>query len=267
MTGPRFVFPDWPAPAGIGAAATTRLGGVSRAPYDSLNLGPGSGDDPACIAENHSRLRTALDLPSEPAWLRQVHGSRVVHVDEGTVIPANAGIPKRADRTNEALPEADAAWTDRPGVVCAVLAADCLPVLLCTRDGGAVGVVHCGWRGLAAGVLTRTIVAMDRAPQDLMAWLGPAIGPEVYEVGPEVRHAFLERHEATAEAFRPAARWNHFLCDLYAIAHLELDAAGVRSVYGGGFCTFRDAENFFSYRRDGLTGRMATLIWLTGKGE
>lgn len=271
MTGPVFIHPDWPAPARVRAAATTRAGGVSGAPFETFNLGPSSGDEPASIAENHRRLRAALGLPSSPAWLRQVHGSRVLGLDGGTVIPAKerhpgprsgTGTSKRAERVGNDRPEADAAWTDRPGLVCAVLTADCLPVLLCSRAGGVVAAVHCGWRGLAAGVLTEAIRSLPVAPADLMAWLGPAISPEAYEVGPEVRHAFVERGEASAQAFRPASRWNHFYCDLYAIAHIELQEAGVRSVYGGGFCTYRDRERFFSYRRDGVTGRMATLIWM-----
>lgn len=253
MSDPLFIRPGWPAPPRVGAVSTTRVGGVSRAPFDSFNLGPGSGDDPAAIAANQRRLRAALDLPSEPAWLRQVHGSRVIHLPAGR---SNAGLE------TESRPEADAAWTDRPGTVCAVLTADCLPVLLCTQAGGAVAAVHCGWRGLAAGVLTEAIRAMPGEASELMAWLGPAIGPEVYEVGPEVRQAFVERGEASSQAFRPGADWNKFYCDLYAIAHIELQEAGVRAVYGGGFCTYSDAERFFSYRRDGRTGRMATLIWM-----
>lgn len=247
MSDPVFVYPDWPAPAKVRAACTTRTGGVSDAPFDTFNLGPGSGDDPDRVAENHRRLNDALGLPAEPAWLRQVHGNRVIRPS-----PEEAGD----------LPEADAAWTDRPGAVCAVLTADCLPVLLCTRAGDAVAAVHCGWRGLAAGVLTEAIRAMPGEPSELMAWLGPAIGPEVYEVGPEVRQAFVARGEASSQAFRPGADWNKFYCDLYAIAHIELQEAGVRDVYGGGFCTHRERERFFSYRRDGKTGRMATLIWM-----
>lgn len=282
MSDPVFVLPDWPAAPTVHAACSTRVGGVSDPPFESFNLGSGAGDEPAAVAENRRRLRAALDLPGEPAWLRQVHGNRVVQLDEGTatparerrlgprsgietsrestVVPAKTGTWGRADDRTEA----DAAWTDRPGAVCAVLTADCLPVLLCSRDGTAVAAVHCGWRGLAAGVLTAAIEAMPAAPGDLLAWLGPAIGPDAYEVGPEVREAFLERHEAIAPAFRPSPRWNHFYCDLCAIAHIELHTAGVRAVYGGGFCTYSDRARFFSYRGEGQTGRMATLIWING---
>lgn len=262
MTEPLFIHPDWPAPEKVSAVATTRIGGVSEAPFDTFNLGWASGDEPARLAENHRRLRDALGLPGEPAWLRQVHGKRVVRLENPPPAPP---LGKEGEHGAEAgRPEADAAWSDQPGLVCAVLTADCLPVLLCARDGTAVAAVHCGWRGLAAGVLDRAIQAFDRDPSKLMAWLGPAIGPAAYEVGPEVRHAFVERGEASAQAFRPGQRWNHFYCDLYAIAHLELHAAGVRAVYGGGFCTYRDSRRFFSYRRDGLTGRMAALIWVSG---
>lgn len=253
MNDPVFVQPDWPAPARVRAAVTTRVGGVSEAPFDSFNLGPGSGDDPTCLAENHCRLHAALGLPSEPVWLRQVHGGHVIRLSSPRADGATSAEPS---------PGADAAWTDQAGTVCAVLTADCLPVLLCTRSGGAVAAVHCGWRGLAAGVLTNAIRAMSGPASELMAWLGPAIGPEVYEVGPEVRQAFVERGEATSQAFRPGADWNRFYCDLYAIAHIELHEAGVRDVYGGGFCTYSDRERFFSYRRDGRTGRMASLIWM-----
>lgn len=267
MSDPVVVLPDWPAPARVHAATTTRAGGVSPAPWDSLNLGMSTGDDPARVAENHRRLAAALELPTAPCWLRQVHGNRVVKLDEGAAVPARDRHPGQRSGTGTSgrdvdPPEADAAWTDRPGAVCAVLTADCLPVVLCTRSGDAVAAVHCGWRGLAAGVLTAAIRAMPGDPGNLLAWLGPAIGPEVYEVGPEVRRAFSARHEDTAQAFRPASRWNHFLCDLYAIAHLELDAAGVHDVHGGGFCTHRDAGRFYSYRRDGETGRMATVVWV-----
>lgn len=253
MSDPAFVYPDWPAPGKVQAACTTRIGGVSEAPFDTFNLGPGSGDDPDRVAENHRRLQAALGLPAEPVWLSQVHGSRVIYLTSSGMNAATKA---------ESSPEADAAWADRPGTVCAVLTADCLPVLLCTRDGGAVAAVHCGWRGLAAGVLTEAIRAMPGHPSELLAWLGPAIGPEAYEVGAEVRQAFVARGEASSQAFRPGADWNKFYCDLYAIAHIELHEAGVRDVYGGGFCTHRDRERYFSYRRDGETGRMATLIWM-----
>ena len=261
MTEPVFIRPDWPVPGNVRAAFTTRIGGASGAPYETLNLGFDSGDEPTAVAENHRRLHAAMDLPSEPAWLRQGHGNRVMRIERPTPSPPVSN-KEGWHRAGGRRPEADAAWADRPGRVCAVLTADCLPVLLCERGGAAVAAVHCGWRGLAAGVLENAIRALDTGPDELMAWLGPAIGPEVYEVGAEVRHAFADRHENVAPAFRPADRWNHFYCDLYAIAHLELHAAGVEAVYGGGFCTYSDARRFYSYRRDGVTGRMAALIWM-----
>lgn len=274
MSDPVFIRPDWPAPANVRAAFTTRIGGASGAPYESFNLGFDGGDEPAAVAENHRRLRGALELPAEPVWLRQVHGNRVIRLENpspslhmGNPPPPPPLEKERWHRAGASRPEADAAWTDRPGLVCAVLTADCLPVLLCERGGAGVAAVHCGWRGLAAGVLAEAIEALDREPVELLAWLGPAIGPEVYEVGAEVRDAFAGRHENVAPAFRPADRWNHFYCDLYAIARLELDAAGIEAVYGGGFCTYSDAGRFYSYRRDGVTGRMAALIWMTREGN
>lgn len=237
------IQPRWPAPARVRAAVTTRRGGCSIGPYASLNLGDHVGDDPQTVAANRARLREALALPSEPRWLRQVHGCAVA---DG----AAAGTPA----------EADAAISRRVGEVCAVLTADCLPVLFCDRAGSRVGIAHAGWRGLAAGVLGAAVRALD-APGELMAWLGPAIGPEAFEVGAEVREAFVDKNAAHADAFR-ASRPNHWLADLYALARRELTVLGVEDISGGGFCTFADGERFFSYRRDGRTGRMASLIWL-----
>lgn len=236
------ITPDWPAPAAVRAAQTTRLGGVSRPPFDSLNLAEHTEDIAADVAENRRRLRQRLGLPAEPAWLTQVHG-----ID---IVPAAAGSAC-----------ADAAWTEQPGVACVVMSADCLPVLFCDEAGEVVAAAHAGWRGLAAGVLEATVAAMGRPPQRLLAWLGPAIGPEAFEVGGEVRQQFIATDPAAVACFRPSpqGRW---LADLYALARQRLTRAGVEAVYGGGFCTVRQAELFFSYRRDGRTGRMATLIWL-----
>lgn len=235
--------PDWPVPAHVRAIVTTRAGGVSAPPYDSLNLAAHVGDAATAVEENRRRLRKALALPSEPAWLEQVHGSSV------TVLP----------RTDEG--PADAAVTFTRGQVCAVLVADCLPVLLASRAGDRLGIAHAGWRGLAAGVVEATIAALDRRPDELVAWLGPSIGPTAFEVGDEVRTAFLA-HDAGAErAFcrSPAGRW---LADLPALARRRLGAAGVTRISGGEHCTVTDAARFFSYRRDGVTGRMAALAWL-----
>ncbi|HXH04576.1 MAG TPA: peptidoglycan editing factor PgeF [Candidatus Competibacteraceae bacterium] len=238
------IRPDWPAPANVAAVSTTRHGGVSGGDYASLNLGHGSGDDPAAVAENRRRLRAALGLAEEPAWLAQVHSTRVV--DALTV----------AGRV-----EADAAVCRSAGRACVVLTADCLPVLLCDRAGTVVGAAHAGWRGLAGGVLEATVQAMAADATQLMAWLGPAIGPAVFEVGAEVRAAFLAHDPDCDGCFRssPAGRW---LADLYALARRRLAGVGVTAVYGGGFCTRSEPQRFFSYRRAPRSGRMASLIWL-----
>ena len=239
---PDFIVPDWPAPPRVKSLSTTRIGGASSGPWRSFNLGDHVGDDTAAVAQNRALLRRAL--PAEPLWLRQVHGVRCV---DAAAAPSGS--------------EADAAVARRAGVVCAVLTADCLPVLLCDEDGTAVGIAHAGWRGLAAGVLEATLAAMEVPGGRMMAWLGPAIGREAFEVGGEVRYAFLAHDPAAAAAFRPGAgdRW---WCDIFMLAGQRLAAQGVQRVFGGGSCTVAEAGRFFSYRRDGSTGRMASLIWL-----
>ena len=238
------IYPDWPAPGAVRAVTTTRQGGVSETPFDALNLADHVGDRPESVQQNRAWLRRRLSLPAEPVWLQQVHGSSVMACD---------GAAPRSP--------ADAGYTDRRGVVCAVLTADCLPVLFCDRQGTRVAAAHAGWRGLAGGVLESTVAALALPPGQLLAWLGPAIGPQAFEVGAEVRRAFVEQHAAAAEAFALQAngRW---LADLYRLARLRLRALGVNAVYGGGLCTFSDRKRFYSYRRDQVTGRMATLIWL-----
>ncbi|MFP5404466.1 MAG: peptidoglycan editing factor PgeF [Gammaproteobacteria bacterium] len=235
------IQPDWPAPARVRACMTTREGGVSPPPWASFNLGDHVGDDPAHVAANRARLRESL--PAEPGWLRQVHSPRVVELGR------------------EQNPEADASFTREAGQVCAVLTADCLPVLFCDRAGSVVAAAHAGWRGLANGVLEVTVAAMGVAPGEVLAWMGAAIGPQAFEVGEEVREAFMARHPEAAAAFAPHApgKW---LADLYALARIRLGSVGVRSIYGGGRCTLTEAETFYSYRRDGVTGRMAALVWL-----
>lgn len=224
------LIPDWPAPANVRAAMTTR----------PLDVATGSDED-------RRRLRETLHLPGEPAWLRQVHGTRVVKLDRA--------------RPHEA-PEGDAATTSVPGVVCAAMAADCLPVLFCNDTGTVVGAAHAGWRGLAAGVLEATVRAMG-APASLLAWMGAAIGPESFEVGPEVREAFVSVDPSAADSFRPRPQVpGKFLADLYGLARQRLNKAGVARVYGGGMDTFTDPQRFFSYRRDGQCGRMAALVWM-----
>lgn len=241
-----WIVPDWPAPPRVAALVTTRSPGVSVGPYASFNLAAHVGDDPEAVRENRRRLRR--HLPAEPFWLDQVHGARCVCADA----PGSA----------EA---ADAAFARTPGTVCAVMTADCLPVLLCDERASVVAAVHCGWRGLAAGVIRAAVAHLGAPPQSLLAWLGPAIGPESYEVGGEVRDAFLAHGGEAADAFRPA-RTGRWRADLYALARQHLAAAGVARIYGGGFDTCSEPERFFSHRRSGVTGRMAALIWLRGAG-
>lgn len=241
------IVPDWPAPANVRALVTTRHGGVSAGPYASLNLGDHVGDDPAAVAENRRILRARL--PAEPVWLNQVHGKQCR--DASACPNAKGNQP----------PEADAAYSRKPGVVCAVLTADCLPVLLCDAAGTVVAAAHAGWRGLAAGVIESTVAAMEVPGERLLAWLGPAIGPRHFEVGGEVREVFIAHDPQAANAFtaRPNGKW---FCDIYRLAAQRLAALGACRLASADFCTVRDTERFFSYRRDGITGRMASLIWL-----
>jgi YfiH family protein len=242
---PLFHAVDWPAPAAVSAVFTDRQGGVSRGPYAGFNLGLRSGDDAAAVLENRRRLRAALALPGDPAWLRQVHGARAV-----------------AAPLAEAEPAADASYTREPGVACAILTADCLPVLFCSDDGAVVGAAHAGWRGLAGGVLEATVAAMGVAPARLLAWLGPAIGPQSFEVGQDVFEAFAGDDAGAAAAFVATATPGKFHADLFALARRRLSRAGVERQYGGGIDTCSNPSRFFSFRRDGVTGRQAALIWL-----
>ncbi len=235
---------DWPAPPGVRAGQTLRNGGVGAAPFDSLNLATHVGDDPEAVAANREHLRVALQFGNEPQWLRQVHGVRAVR------LPA-------ADPE----PEADAAWTTRPGLACAVLTADCLPVLFSAIDGSVVAAAHAGWRGLANGVLESTIAAMATPPAQLQAWLGAAIGPAAFEVGPEVRARFIDQDAALATCFE-RGRADRWFADLHALARGRLRRAGIAAVYGGNHCTYSEPELWFSYRRTPCCGRMASLIWI-----
>ncbi len=244
----QWLVPDWPAPAHVRAASTLRSGGVSHGPYASLNLGAHVGDHPAAVLENRRRLRAALQLPTEPFWLNQVHGKAVAQ-------PAWHERPPTAD-----IGLFNAAVGGLPGV-CAILTADCLPVLFCDRAGTRVAAAHAGWRGLAGGVLATAVAALGVPGGQLLAWLGPAIGPAAFEVGEDVLQAFASSHAESAAAFVPNSR-GRWQADLYALARLELARLGVRDVYGGALCTASEPDSFFSYRRDGQTGRMATLIWL-----
>ena len=251
-----WLVPRWPAPASVGALSTTRNGGVSTGPTASLNLGLFGAvrdgvDTPAAVAQNRRRLEAFL--PSPPVWLDQTHGAKVAVLD-----------PASAAALRALAPVADAAVTRDGGIVCAVLTADCLPVVFADRQGRAVGIAHAGWRGLAAGVLAATVAALDAlgAPRrDLCAWLGPAIGPRAFEVGRDVRDALVATDPGSAECFAPHGqhKWH---ADLYQLARRRLAAAGVHDVHGGGLCTYSDSTRFYSYRRERLTGRMATLVWL-----
>ena len=236
-----WLIPDWPTPAGVKACVTTRAGGVSLAPFDSLNLGDHVDDQPQAVAENRRRLTEHFGIA--PAWLQQVHGVAVAHADPSIVAIA------------------DASWSATPGVACTVMTADCLPALFCNRAGTRIAAAHAGWRGLAAGVLEATLDSLDTPPVEVMVWLGPAIGPERFEVGGEVREAFVAHLPAAEQAFVPSINAGRFMADIYQLARLRLAARGVTAVYGGGYCTVTDPR-FFSYRRSPRTGRFASLIWL-----
>ncbi len=239
------IVPDWPAPAHVRAYSTTRLGGVSAPPFDSLNLSFSSGDKPECVKQNRARVMSALGLPEPPRWLKQVHGVRVVDADLAVHHP-----------------QADASTSNRPGEVLAVMTADCIPVLICDQLGRRVAAAHAGWRGLAAGVLEATIDAMECNTSELLAWLGPGIGPQAFEVGPEVCEAFLAADPGAAAAFRPGTG-DRLLADLYQLARRRLERAGVDAVFGAEHCTYSDPSRFFSYRREGKrSGRMGSFIWL-----
>jgi polyphenol oxidase len=240
---------DWPAPHGVRALSTMRgdgLSGVSKTPYGCFNLGDHVGDDPAAVSENRRRLKVGAGLPGEPAWLSQVHGIGVADLDS----PAAFG-------------SADAAIARGPAKVCAILTADCLPILFATDSGDTVAAAHAGWRGLAAGVIEATVSAMAAPPGSLLAWLGPAIGLKHFEVGAEVRDAFLAADARAGVAFEANAR-GRFMADLGRLARQRLQRLGVSRIYGGGECTFTQADRYYSHRRDGITGRQATLIWRDG---
>jgi len=248
---PTFIEPHWPAPASVLALSTTRLGGYSKAPFDSFNLGAHVEDNASDVALNRKILCRALPPEAAVSWLSQVHGTTVVEAQRDAPMPA-----------------ADAQWSRTPGLACAILTADCLPVLLCSIKGDVVAAAHAGWRGLQAGVLEATVASMDTNPEQLIAWMGPVIGPIAFEVGAEVRDTFLASAEpsqaaATAACFVPSAdHLGRYLADLGGLARVRLRTLGVTRVFGSGCCTYSDRARFFSYRRDGQTGRMASLILL-----
>ncbi len=243
--GVDLIVPDWPAPDGVRAVSTTRTGGTSSGPYASLNLGCHVGDRTEAVRQNRARLAAKLDLAEQPRWLNQVHGTRIVRVED----------------VSEPVP-ADGTIASGIQGVCAIMTADCLPVLLCDHAGAHVAAVHGGWRGLAAGILETAIAEFGSRgvqPADMLCWLGPAIGATAYEVGAEVCDAL--QGDAGALTHKENGRW---LLDLYGLARARLSRSGVENIYGGAFCTYTDADRFFSYRRDGACGRQATLIWRIG---
>jgi YfiH family protein len=241
-----WIQPDWPAPGNVRALSTTRDGGVSKGVFTGLNLGAHVGDEPARVEANRARLQQEAAIPGPLNWLNQVHGIAVHPVSE----------------RYERAPDADAACAHEAGLACIVMTADCLPVLFCDRAGTRVAAAHAGWRGLHAGVLEKSIAAMGCEPAEILAWLGPAIGPAAFEVGGEVREAFVAEQAEAVAAFVPSASEGKWLADIYQLARLRLARAGVTAIYGGECCTFSDSEQFYSYRRDGQTGRMASIIWL-----
>ena len=250
----RLIRPSWSAPNGIHGAMTTRLGGVSAAPYHSLNLGYATADDRESVMQNERLAAAALAVPEAYfRWVYQVHGGDVHHAES---LPAN--MPLGATEI-----KGDAMVSHTPGLVCAVKVADCMPVLFAARDGSAVGAAHAGWRGLSGGVLERTVAELHVAPEHVVAWMGPCIGPAAFEVGEEVRAAFVAHDPLAAQHFVPRATPGKFLCDMYSIARQRLRAIGMTEVSGGEYCTFSQPELFFSHRREPITGRMAAFVWIT----
>ncbi len=240
MPHDKFLFPNWNAPANIHAAMTLRIGGASSALFDSFNLATHVGDELENVLENRRLLKTELNLPVEPFWLEQIHSNSVIEAS-----------------TDLVLPKADASYTNQKNVVCAVMTADCLPVLMCSSDGTQIAAIHAGWRGLATGIISNTVSALKT--NELIVWLGAAIGADCFEVGDDVRDTFLKKSTDYESAFK--AHENKWLADIYQLARIELTGLGITQIFGGEFCTMTDTEHFYSYRRDNQTGRMATLIW------
>lgn len=240
----KLIVPEWPLPESVAACSSTRIGGVSQGAWESLNLGAHCGDNPEHVEENRKRMFAAGGLPSKPVWLEQVHGKDVLKL---------TGEPYASKR-------ADASYSNTPGTVCAVMTADCLPVLFCNQAGTEVAAAHAGWRGLCDGVLEETVACFADKPENILAWFGPAIGPQAFEVGPEVREAFMAKDAKAECAFRPVGE--KYIADIYLLARQRLANVGITQVYGGDRCTFSEKYEFFSYRRDKTTGRMASFIWL-----
>jgi len=246
--GVEWLIPDWPAPAAVRALSTFRGGGVSTGRYASLNLGDHVGDDPERVAENRRRLRVAARLPGEPAWLRQVHGVSIADLDGPASGEAGAA------------PAADGSVTRQRGRVCAILTADCLPILLAADSGRAVGAAHAGWRGLAAGVVEAAVRSLGEPPDSILAWLGPAIGPRRFEIGPEVREALLKGDPGAGDWFERGSG-DRYLASLPGLARRRLERLGIGRIYDAGECTHELGNRYFSHRRDGETGRQASLVW------
>lgn len=239
----KLIIPDWPAPSWIKAATTTRQGGFSNPPFNSLNLGLFVGDNADSVAQNHQLIKSSLGLTKEPLWLKQVHGTRVIAANASSDLVA------------------DAIYSHEPQVVCAVQTADCLPLLVCNRTRYCVAAIHAGWKGLAAGIIENSIQALDCPTADLLVWLGPAIGPQAFVVGEEVTNAFIEKDPKAQKAFKRVDH-KHWLANLYLLAKQRLHSLGINAIYGGKYCTYTNKEQFFSFRRDKVTGRMASLIWV-----
>ncbi|MCG3865702.1 MULTISPECIES: peptidoglycan editing factor PgeF [unclassified Photobacterium] len=240
----KVIIPNWPASKHVRAISTTRLGGVSTAPYHELNLGLHVGDDEAVVNQNRELLKQHCDLVDSPAWLNQIHSADVIELNAELL----------------SVPDADGSFTRIPGLACAIMTADCLPVLFCDKQGTEVAAVHAGWRGLATGVIEHAVEKFHCNAADIMAWLGPAIGPNAFEVGGEVREQFMAADPNAEDAFIPhGEKW---LADLYLLAKQRLNRLGITAVYGGEYCTFTDKQQFYSYRRQAVTGRQASLIWL-----
>jgi len=242
-----FLTVNWPAPAHIRAITTTRNGGHSKAPYDTLNVGEHVGDDPALVSANRQTLIETALLPADPLWLKQTHST--------DVIDANHWHPNA---------EADAIICDSADSVCAIMTADCLPVLMTDKSGSQVAAIHAGWRGLQAGIIENTLAQFKMPLSEIIVWLGPAIGPQAFEVGPEVKAAFTDI-DGNAESAFTATHSDRFLADIYLLARQRLSAQGVNAIYGGDYCTYSEKDHFFSFRRDGVTGRMASLIWIAAE--
>jgi len=245
---PEWLTPNWDAPKNIKAIMTTRQGGFSQAPFDSMNLGDHVDDDLATVTKNRARLKQKLCLPNEPLWLTQVHGVTIANADQ----QYNANV------------EADAAVAHKVGSVCAVMTADCLPVLFCNSQGTAIAAVHAGWRGLQAGILEHTAKSLNCPTEEIMAWFGAAIGAAHFEVGSEVRDAFISAQAKAHNAFVPSTNKDKWFADIYLLARLRLEAIGVKNISGGEYCSYADERRFYSYRREAKTGRMVSLIWMAG---